>query len=234
LNGGSGTAAPQTVASGERATRPLNPSRTNWNFNGWWTAETGGREWDFANDPVAANIILWARWAATCDINGAINTNQQWNNNNVLPHTQNVLHNVTGTGGTITWTGIGTPTGISINTNSNGVAQITAGANTEAGNNRFTIRATISCTRNPQYIQESVAINVTRPPAATCNRRVWNAQDAAGWQYWAGGVELCYRPNGAAGPWTHWRSVAGRAEQANPPSSTNPGYTSQGACPASP
>ena len=61
-NGGSPTPAQQSVAHGGFATQPTAPTRANFTFAGWWTAETGGTQWNFATNAVTANITLWARW----------------------------------------------------------------------------------------------------------------------------------------------------------------------------
>ena len=63
-NGGtSATPATQTITRGQFATKPAtDPTRANFRFNGWFTAATGGQEWNFATNPVNENITLFARW----------------------------------------------------------------------------------------------------------------------------------------------------------------------------
>lgn len=39
------------------------PSRTNYRFDGWYTAQTGGTQWK-NTDPVTSDITLYARWTA--------------------------------------------------------------------------------------------------------------------------------------------------------------------------
>ena len=65
LQGGTATfPLTQTVANGERATQPTPaPTRTGYTFNGWWTAATGGQQFNF-NDPITTNRTLHARWTA--------------------------------------------------------------------------------------------------------------------------------------------------------------------------
>jgi uncharacterized repeat protein (TIGR02543 family) len=41
--------------------RPADPVKDGYVFQGWFTAATGGTEWDFGN-PVSRNIILYAQW----------------------------------------------------------------------------------------------------------------------------------------------------------------------------
>ena len=63
LNGGSGTApAAQTVNQNSLLTQPPAPTRAEHTFAGWWTAQTGGTQWDFATSRVNATQVLWARW----------------------------------------------------------------------------------------------------------------------------------------------------------------------------
>jgi uncharacterized repeat protein (TIGR02543 family) len=59
-NGGSIIPA-QELLNGTRATQPANPTRNGYTFAGWWTAQTGGSQWNFSNN-ITANTTLWARW----------------------------------------------------------------------------------------------------------------------------------------------------------------------------
>ena len=43
-------------------TLPANPTKTGYNFAGWWTAPHGGGTQFFARTTVAANIIVFAKW----------------------------------------------------------------------------------------------------------------------------------------------------------------------------
>ena len=59
-----GTSVPtQTIQDGQMATRPTpNPERAEHTFIDWFTAETDGTEFDFANTPITANTTIHARW----------------------------------------------------------------------------------------------------------------------------------------------------------------------------
>ena len=53
----------QNVKLGELLTEPTNPESYTHSFMGWYTHETAGRKWDFANDKVLdQNLLLHARW----------------------------------------------------------------------------------------------------------------------------------------------------------------------------
>ena len=53
---------PQEVEEGETATEPPNdPTRAGHIFQGWFTAATGGTEFDFET-PITANITIFAQW----------------------------------------------------------------------------------------------------------------------------------------------------------------------------
>jgi uncharacterized repeat protein (TIGR02543 family) len=56
--GGSAVAS-QIVADGDRATRPADPTREGYMFQGWFT-ENGGR-YDF-DMPVTGDVLLVAKW----------------------------------------------------------------------------------------------------------------------------------------------------------------------------
>lgn len=60
-NGGSAVAS-QTVKKNARASRPADPARSGYTFDGWYTAANGGTQFDF-NTAVTANITLYARWS---------------------------------------------------------------------------------------------------------------------------------------------------------------------------
>jgi uncharacterized repeat protein (TIGR02543 family) len=64
-NGGTTTPTTQTVRYGGYATKPTNPSRTNFTFEGWYyTDPTTGAEklWDFGSDRVFVDMTLVAKW----------------------------------------------------------------------------------------------------------------------------------------------------------------------------
>ena len=58
---GGSQVASQIVAVGTAVTRPADPTRSGYSFQGWYTAANGDTQWDFA-DPVTGNMTLYARW----------------------------------------------------------------------------------------------------------------------------------------------------------------------------
>jgi uncharacterized repeat protein (TIGR02543 family) len=64
--GGSPTPAIQTVAYGALVTAPAAPAKTGYTFNGWFTAASGGTQWNFATSTMgAADMTLYAQWVST-------------------------------------------------------------------------------------------------------------------------------------------------------------------------
>jgi len=59
-NGGSAVAT-QTVATGGKATKPADPTRTGYTFGGWYADSGLNTVFDF-NAVIAANITLYAKW----------------------------------------------------------------------------------------------------------------------------------------------------------------------------
>ena len=60
--GGSSVRA-QYVENGGTVTRPTNPTRTGFNFAGWYTDNTSySTQWDFDNHTVTQDITLYAKW----------------------------------------------------------------------------------------------------------------------------------------------------------------------------
>lgn len=53
--------ASQTVTSGNKATRPANPSKTGCTFAGWYTNNTFTTAFDF-DTAITANTVLYAKW----------------------------------------------------------------------------------------------------------------------------------------------------------------------------
>ncbi len=61
---GGGSVPSQTVAYGSPAAAPTPaPARSGYTLDGWFTAATGGAQWNFSN-PVTADLALYAHWAA--------------------------------------------------------------------------------------------------------------------------------------------------------------------------
>ena len=61
-NGGSDVAS-QSIAFGEAATEPEDPTKTDYTFGGWFTEDALTNEYDF-DTPVVADITLYAKWVA--------------------------------------------------------------------------------------------------------------------------------------------------------------------------
>jgi uncharacterized repeat protein (TIGR02543 family) len=62
-NGGLPVPDTQTVAYREKAVEPIEPTRFGYTFEGWYLDPNfGGNRWDFNNDLVLRNIILYAKW----------------------------------------------------------------------------------------------------------------------------------------------------------------------------
>ena len=77
--------ASQTVTSGNKATRPANPSKTGCTFAGWYTNNTFTTAFDF-DTAITANTVLYAKWdiaegyyKVTFNANGGnLSTNYTW------------------------------------------------------------------------------------------------------------------------------------------------------------
>lgn len=60
-----GTEVPdQTVSYGEKLTRPEDPSREGYQFDGWYSDIDLQNPWDFDTDTVQGNMTLYARWTS--------------------------------------------------------------------------------------------------------------------------------------------------------------------------
>jgi len=62
IQGQAANPAPQTIAHGGKAIAPVNPQATGLAFDGWYREITYNNKWDFANNIVTGNIILYAKW----------------------------------------------------------------------------------------------------------------------------------------------------------------------------
>ena len=61
--GGSPASDNQIVAFGGPVTDPGTPARSGYTFNGWYTASSGGSQWNFVTDTMSAgNMTLFAQW----------------------------------------------------------------------------------------------------------------------------------------------------------------------------
>ncbi len=67
VNGGDPTSKPanQYIPNDGTVTRPTNPTRTGYDFGGWYTDNTSySTQWDFDNNTVTQDITLYAKWTA--------------------------------------------------------------------------------------------------------------------------------------------------------------------------
>ena len=59
------TVSSQEVESGEKATKPTDPTKSGYTFDGWYQNENfTGEKWNFNTDTVTGNITLYAKWIA--------------------------------------------------------------------------------------------------------------------------------------------------------------------------
>ncbi|GBF75543.1 hypothetical protein PA598K_03960 [Paenibacillus sp. 598K] len=65
VDGGTQAPTTQSVASGERLTKPADPVRAGYTFEGWYKAD--GTAWNFDTDKVSANLTLTAKWKPALD-----------------------------------------------------------------------------------------------------------------------------------------------------------------------
>ena len=77
---GHGTAPTQQKTTyGGKITEPAAPTAENYYFQGWFKESTCENMWDFDNDTVTADIVLYAKWSE-CDHSGNTNTLSCTNN----------------------------------------------------------------------------------------------------------------------------------------------------------
>ncbi len=61
---GHGTApASEKVTYGNKAAKPADPTDTHYDFGGWYREAKCDTAWDFANDTVSSDMILYAKWS---------------------------------------------------------------------------------------------------------------------------------------------------------------------------
>lgn len=59
-NGGSSIAS-QSIIHGEKVSKPTNPTRSNYTFEGWYKESTLSTLWNFDTDTVESNLTLYAK-----------------------------------------------------------------------------------------------------------------------------------------------------------------------------
>jgi uncharacterized repeat protein (TIGR02543 family)/prepilin-type N-terminal cleavage/methylation domain-containing protein len=69
-NGGSSVSS-QSVASGQKATRPTNPTKSGYSFSGWYSDSGLTTEYNF-NNAVTSNKTLYAKWVKALEIGDPI------------------------------------------------------------------------------------------------------------------------------------------------------------------
>jgi uncharacterized repeat protein (TIGR02543 family) len=63
MNGSNdGSVSPQIVKVGEKVTKPSDPSRTGYDFKGWFMEAACTNEWNFDTDVVTGDLTLYAKW----------------------------------------------------------------------------------------------------------------------------------------------------------------------------
>ena len=62
-NGGSAV-GPVTVDANSTVTEPIDPTKSGYNFGGWYKENTFQTPWNFDTDTVTANLTLYAKWNA--------------------------------------------------------------------------------------------------------------------------------------------------------------------------
>ncbi|MFJ8896661.1 InlB B-repeat-containing protein [Leifsonia sp. NPDC102414] len=60
---GGSQVAQENLNAGQRATKPADPTKPKFTFDGWFSAATGGSAWDFDTE-VTADTTLYAHWTA--------------------------------------------------------------------------------------------------------------------------------------------------------------------------
>ena len=68
--GGSAVAPLADVADGAKITAPEAPTRSGYNFGGWYKDEACTSAWDFDSDTVSADITLYAKWTEKSNSGG--------------------------------------------------------------------------------------------------------------------------------------------------------------------
>ena len=72
-NGGSAV-EPQKVFGGEYASEPEAPTRNGYSFEGWFGDAACETPWDFENNAISADVVLYAKWKAIPHAGGGSST----------------------------------------------------------------------------------------------------------------------------------------------------------------
>ena len=73
----------QKVVENTRATKPADPTRTGYDFGGWYKEQALTNEFNFALDTISADTTIYAKWFKTCTVTynpnyeGAVNLTAQ-------------------------------------------------------------------------------------------------------------------------------------------------------------
>lgn len=104
FNSGEGSPVPaQYVENGEKVTRPTNPTRTGYDFGGWYkdTTCSNGQEWLFPTDTVTQDITLYAKWTESSNTPYTVEHYQQNIADNYYPSSYTDRDNTSGTTGAL-------------------------------------------------------------------------------------------------------------------------------------
>ncbi|HEX3426009.1 MAG TPA: MBG domain-containing protein [Acidimicrobiales bacterium] len=98
-NGQESTA--ETVAYGSDATRPADPARAGYVFDGWFTAATGGSAYDFTVT-VTSSFTLYAQWAlSTVPVTVTVNGSQTFGGTPIFSTSQSLPAGITLSGSAV-------------------------------------------------------------------------------------------------------------------------------------
>lgn len=75
--GGSAVSPITGITPGTKITKPADPTRTGYTFDGWHKEAALTNKWDFANDTVTQDITLYAKWLANVGTTYTVTFNSQ-------------------------------------------------------------------------------------------------------------------------------------------------------------
>ncbi|MBF0651077.1 leucine-rich repeat protein [Dysgonomonas sp. GY75] len=99
---GGSSVSSQQITSGQRVSEPTAPTKSGYNFGGWYRESSCTNVWNFNNDVITSNVMLYAKWTPTSYIvvyNGNGNTGGSTSSST---HTYDVAKNLTANGFTKT------------------------------------------------------------------------------------------------------------------------------------